>query len=161
MANQSKDTLKKRLANVKTIGFSQQSFFDLVDVCTLIVDSMEEIGVVEDLKDLASHNIDCSRSNVILDLNTTRSAITMNFHRIEPRKLIDLSVTKNLAGDCTITLASNEMTFKGYDGADYGTTSDVVLSGSSGNDFTVSIKVTNKFSGGKVIAYVGVGSDAS
>jgi hypothetical protein len=64
-------------------------------------------------------------------LSTAQTAITLTLSNVADYTVSNLLVKKTIAGDCTISLAGTGLTFRGPNGADLGTTPDIVLSGAT------------------------------
>ena len=91
----------------------------------------------------------------IKTLTTTNTSITVTLSNIIAGANQILSVNKNTASDVTITLAGGGLAFYGYDGADYNTTPDVILSGTTGNIYDISFLARSATEIGVIVGYDG------
>lgn len=74
----------------------------------------------------------------VATLTTSNISITLTLSGITAGKNHILSVVKNTASDVTISLTGTDLSFYGYDGADYSNTPNIILSGANGDIFDIS-----------------------
>jgi len=114
------------------------------------------------LVDGASIALDCLNADEKrFNLSTAQSAITATLSNVIANSIIDLTVTKTIAGDCTVTLAGTGLTFRGYNDGAYASTPAVVLSGATNDFFTISIKVTGLTAATNKVCMVSLGEKAN
>jgi len=94
-------------------------------------------------------------------LTTAESAPTLTLSNVLAGSEFVLHVKKTIAGDTTVSLAGTGLAFKGYNSADYGTTSDVVLSGAANDYFTLTFTVDPDLDGGDKVVLVALGPAAN